>query len=215
MTTASATPPEGEPPPPAVDLEPFGGKSDREVALLLGARRDRVWFYIDDIAQERSGYNDRALQGRPRCEAGKQTKLRLRCVHPALTGERWCQPHHPTPPYVEPKSSRARKTLGVVTDGELAVALDELSGDVSALCTAMDRMAAALEALEAQAEVARPRPPLLTLSEVAERLRLSEAHVYRLVSQMRIPAIRVGRFWRFDPGAVDAWLAKRARRVVQ
>jgi excisionase family DNA binding protein len=214
MTTASATSPEGETAPSSVDLEPFAGKSDREVALLLGARRDRVWFYIDDIAQERSGYNDRALQGRPRCEAGRKTKLLVRCLRPALSGERWCQPHHPTPPYVEPKSSRAQKTLGAVTDGELVVALDELSADVSTLRAAVETVVEAVQRLERRNEPSRQRPALLTVPDVAKRLRLSEAHVYWLVENLRIPYIRVGRFVRFDSAALDQWIAKRAHRAM-
>lgn len=59
-----------------VDLSPFEGKTDEEVALLLGSRADKTWFYVDEIEQERSGYNDRviAARNRERCEAGAQDK---------------------------------------------------------------------------------------------------------------------------------------------
>src|SRR3954467_13957425 len=52
-------------------------------------------------------------------------------------------------------------------------------------------------------------PQLLDMSEVAARLSTTERHVRRLVSERRIPFVRVGRFIRFDPADVAAWLEER------
>jgi excisionase family DNA binding protein len=52
------------------------------------------------------------------------------------------------------------------------------------------------------------KPGLMTTSELAEYLRISEASVYRLVRQKQIPVSRVGRQLRFRKDIVDVWLSK-------
>ena len=47
---------------------------------------------------------------------------------------------------------------------------------------------------------------LITLEEVADYLRVTKKTVYRLLESGRIPAIKVGRQWRFSKSAVDEWL---------
>ena len=49
-------------------------------------------------------------------------------------------------------------------------------------------------------------PKLLTMDELAERLGVTHRHVRRLVTERRVPFLRVGRFIRFDPAAIVAWL---------
>jgi len=49
-------------------------------------------------------------------------------------------------------------------------------------------------------------PQLLDMASLAQRLSTSERHIRRLVSERRIPFIRVGRFIRFEPVAIAAWL---------
>src|SRR5262245_4165152 len=49
---------------------------------------------------------------------------------------------------------------------------------------------------------------LLTTEEVLERLHLNLRTVYRLIKAGRLPAVRVGRQWRFRSGDVDAWVAR-------
>ena len=49
-------------------------------------------------------------------------------------------------------------------------------------------------------------PALLDQRHLAERLQITERHVRRLVAERRIPFVKVGRFVRFDPVAVAAWL---------
>ncbi len=50
------------------------------------------------------------------------------------------------------------------------------------------------------------RGPLLAIDAVAEALGVTPRHVQRLVSERRIPFLKVGRFVRFDPGALNVWL---------
>jgi excisionase family DNA binding protein len=49
-------------------------------------------------------------------------------------------------------------------------------------------------------------PELLDGPGLATRLGITERHVRRLVAERRIPFVKVGRFVRFDPFAVSAWL---------
>lgn len=49
---------------------------------------------------------------------------------------------------------------------------------------------------------------LLTAKEVARYLRINEYTLYRLVSQKKLPAIKVGSQWRFQRRILDQWLKK-------
>ena len=53
-------------------------------------------------------------------------------------------------------------------------------------------------------------PKLLTMDELAERLGETHRHVRRLVTERRVPFLRVGRLIRFDPAQIVTWL-DRAR----
>lgn len=55
---------------------------------------------------------------------------------------------------------------------------------------------------------------LLTARDLAERLRITTDTVYRMARQGRIPAVRVGRTWRFRETAIEGWLGSHepARR---
>jgi excisionase family DNA binding protein len=49
-------------------------------------------------------------------------------------------------------------------------------------------------------------PPVMTVDEVAEYLRIPRASVYKLAQQGRIPCQKVGRHWRFQRMALEAFL---------
>jgi excisionase family DNA binding protein len=53
---------------------------------------------------------------------------------------------------------------------------------------------------------------ILTVREVAEYLRLSEAKVYRLANEGQIPGIRLGKAWRFREDLLDEWLVEQSRQ---
>lgn len=49
--------------------------------------------------------------------------------------------------------------------------------------------------------------PFLTVAEVAERMRVSKMTVYRLVHSGELPAVRFGRSFRVQKGAVEELIA--------
>ena len=50
--------------------------------------------------------------------------------------------------------------------------------------------------------------PFLTTDEVLAYLNLNLKTVYRLIKAGRLPAVRVGRQWRFRKSDIDRWLAE-------
>ena len=53
----------------------------------------------------------------------------------------------------------------------------------------------------------------LTTEEVLEYLQVNLRTVYRLIKAGKIPAVRVGRQWRFRKGDIDAWLESQRPRA--
>jgi excisionase family DNA binding protein len=49
---------------------------------------------------------------------------------------------------------------------------------------------------------------ILTVHEVAEYLRVSEAKVYRLAREGHLPVVRLGKTWRFRKDLLDNWLSQ-------
>jgi excisionase family DNA binding protein len=47
---------------------------------------------------------------------------------------------------------------------------------------------------------------IMTVRDVADYLRLSEATIYQMARQGRIPVLRMGRTWRFKKEFIDNWL---------
>src|SRR5947209_15500317 len=52
----------------------------------------------------------------------------------------------------------------------------------------------------------------LTTEEVLEYLQVNLRTVYRLIKASKIPAVRVGRQWRFRKRDIDAWLDSQRPR---
>jgi len=52
-------------------------------------------------------------------------------------------------------------------------------------------------------------PPIWTVRDVAEYLRMSEAKVYRLVKEQQLPVVRIGKTWRFRKDLLENWLNER------
>ena len=57
-------------------------------------------------------------------------------------------------------------------------------------------------------EPTKDKLTILTVHEVADYLRMSEAKVYRLVKEHAIPVIRIGKTWRFRKDVLDDWLGE-------
>jgi excisionase family DNA binding protein len=51
---------------------------------------------------------------------------------------------------------------------------------------------------------------LLSADQIARYLKVDKFTVYRLVSQKKIPAFKVGSQWRFDKKMIDAWLLENS-----
>jgi excisionase family DNA binding protein len=50
-------------------------------------------------------------------------------------------------------------------------------------------------------------PEILTTKEVAKYLKLHEITICKYAAEGKIPAIRIGRVWRFDKEAIDRWIS--------
>jgi len=50
-------------------------------------------------------------------------------------------------------------------------------------------------------------PQMMTTKELSKYLKLHEITVCKYAAQGKIPAIRIGRVWRFDKDAIDEWIA--------
>ena len=50
-------------------------------------------------------------------------------------------------------------------------------------------------------------PDIMTTKELAKYLKLHEITVCKYAAEGKIPAIRIGRVWRFDKDAIDRWIA--------
>lgn len=57
----------------------------------------------------------------------------------------------------------------------------------------------------------RRAPVYLTVSEVAELLRIRPRTVYQMVSQRRIPFRKAGRILLFEESEIDSWTKEGAR----
>jgi excisionase family DNA binding protein len=70
----------------------------------------------------------------------------------------------------------------------------------------------------AEFEVIRPKRSqslyrvrhLLTVDEVARYLKVDKFTVYRLITQEKLPAFKVGNQWRFKQELIDAWLERKS-----
>lgn len=51
---------------------------------------------------------------------------------------------------------------------------------------------------------------ILTITEVAEYLKVAERTLYRLAAARKIPAFKVGGTWRFSRAEIDNWIRQQA-----
>jgi len=56
-------------------------------------------------------------------------------------------------------------------------------------------------------------PAFLTMDEVLGYLRVTSRTIYRLIKAGDLPAVRVGRQWRFRQSDLDAWLNRQQTNV--
>ncbi len=58
-------------------------------------------------------------------------------------------------------------------------------------------------------------PDVMTVQEVAEYLRLNQMTVYKLAQEGKIPAVKVGRVWRFRRDLIDVWFRTKAGSITE
>lgn len=58
--------------------------------------------------------------------------------------------------------------------------------------------------------MAKPKSDILTISEVADYLKIAERTLYRLVAAKKIPAFKVGGTWRFSRIDLDQWIKRQS-----
>ena len=49
---------------------------------------------------------------------------------------------------------------------------------------------------------------IMTTKEIAHYLKLHQITICKLSKEGKIPAIQIGRVWRFDKKVIDEWIAK-------
>ena len=52
---------------------------------------------------------------------------------------------------------------------------------------------------------------LMTVEELANYLRVTKKTIYRLLEQGNIPAMKVGRQFRFNKASIDKWMQRNSR----
>jgi len=57
-------------------------------------------------------------------------------------------------------------------------------------------------------------PEIITTKELAKYLRLHEITICKKAAEGTIPAVRIGRVWRFDKEAVDKWISEGQSKSV-
>lgn len=58
-------------------------------------------------------------------------------------------------------------------------------------------------------------PEIMTLQQVAEYLKFSKDKVYQMANAGKIPAIKIGKQWRFDHSDLIEWLTNHKTQVHQ
>ena len=60
-----------------------------------------------------------------------------------------------------------------------------------------------------------PDVGIMTVHDVAEYLRLSEAKVYKMANEGRVPALRMGKSWRFKKELIDEWIRRETEQALR
>ena len=53
--------------------------------------------------------------------------------------------------------------------------------------------------------------PLMNLDELAQYIGVSNTTVYRYLKQGKLPAIKIGRLWKFRKERIDKWLEEKEK----
>ena len=58
-------------------------------------------------------------------------------------------------------------------------------------------------------------PEIMTTREIAKYLKLHEITVLKYAREGKIPAIRIGKVWRYDKEIIDKWIAGDQKKVAK
>lgn len=56
----------------------------------------------------------------------------------------------------------------------------------------------------------KPKADILTITEVADYLKVAERTLYRLAAARKVPAFKVGGTWRFVRSDIDKWIKQQS-----
>jgi excisionase family DNA binding protein len=62
--------------------------------------------------------------------------------------------------------------------------------------------------------MAKLESDILTITEVAEYLKIAERTLYRLAAAKKIPAFKVGGAWRFPRADLDEWIKRQTSETL-
>ncbi len=62
--------------------------------------------------------------------------------------------------------------------------------------------------------MAKPKSDILTITEVAEYLKVAERTLYRLAAAKKIPAFKVGGTWRLTRADIDQWIKRQTSKTL-
>ena len=54
---------------------------------------------------------------------------------------------------------------------------------------------------------------VMTISEVAEYLKVHNSTIYRLLKRGQLPGFKIGSDWRFDQREIDLWIENGGRKA--
>ena len=52
---------------------------------------------------------------------------------------------------------------------------------------------------------------IMTIKDIATYLKVTEKTIYRLLSNSKLPAFKVGGAWRFRKAEIDNWISKQQK----
>jgi len=58
-------------------------------------------------------------------------------------------------------------------------------------------------------------PEIMTTREVSKYLKLHELTICKYAARGKIPAVRIGKSWRFDKDAIDKWIGEGTTPVIK
>jgi excisionase family DNA binding protein len=55
-------------------------------------------------------------------------------------------------------------------------------------------------------------PKIMTTREIAKYLKLHEITICKYAAKGKIPAVRIGKMWRFDKETIDRWISSGGKK---